>query len=226
MKQKYSPGRPKSLTLVKIAGYSCHAENVTRSQKMNRYSGRHFVKMSDSYLSIVPVDVTPSEVKQLFQKTFDWLTEKEIISPNPTDCILSGTPGYKPGSRYKDIVDGDDFGLLQRQVNGLEIVTERQVFDCGENGLDEVNCPECRANNLDSEWAEAIEAWWRSTGYHKLKCNQCGKESPIIDYEFIPTWAFGDFGLKFWNWPVLKDSFFDDLKIVMDKDVKVVYGRL
>src|SRR5690606_21626034 len=180
--------------------------------------------MSDSYITIVPTNVTHGQVKELSQRTIDWLTKNEIISSNLTDCVLGQVKGYPPGTNYKSIIDGDDFGLLRLKTNGFELVTVRQVFDNGGNGLEEIKCPKCGANNIDSDWGQALEAW--NSGQNGiLKCGQCDNEVPITDYDFKPTWGFGEFGLTFWNWPSLTSEFFDNMKKLLGKDVKVIYGR-
>lgn len=132
--------------------------------------------------------------------------------------------GYPPGPRFTDVIEGDDSGLLEIKMNGLEVITERRVFDNGGNGLDEINCPKCGVNNIDSDWSEALSEWHSGLN-DKLKCSQCGKESAIINYDFKPSWGFGEFGLTFWNWPRLTIKFFDELKTFIGKDVRVIYSR-
>jgi hypothetical protein len=180
--------------------------------------------MSDAYITIVPTNVTQGQVKDLSKMTIAWLSEKGIILTNQTDCVLGETLGYPPGPKYMDAIDGDDFGLLKLRTNGLAAVTERQVFDNGENGLDEINCPKCGANNIDSDWGEAVGLW--DTGkIGILRCSQCDNEASIADYDFRPDWGFGEFGLTFWNWP-LSSRFFDDLRVFVGTDIKIIYGRL
>lgn len=180
--------------------------------------------MSDTYITIVPTNVTNEQVAELSRRTIDWLIEKEFISRNLTDCVLGQETGYQPGQRYKEIIDGDDFGLLKLKTNGLEIVIERRVFENGENGLEEIRCPKCGTNNIDSNWGEIIGAWDNAQN-GDLKCKKCGSIASITEYDFRPTWAFGEFGLTFWNWPKLTSTFLDDLKKLLKKEIKVVYGR-
>jgi hypothetical protein len=183
----------------------------------------HF-QMSDSYITIVPANVTRGQVKELSQKTIDWLTKREIISNKQSDCVLGQDGGYPPGLKYKDIIEGDDFGLLRLKTNGLEVITARQVFDNGESGLEEINCPKCGANNIGSDWGKLLDSW--DSGHDdKLKCSKCYKELSIAEYNFRPSWGFGEFGLTFWNWPSLTSSFLDDLKKIVGEDIKVIHGK-
>jgi hypothetical protein len=180
--------------------------------------------MSDSFITIVPTKVKTDEVIEISKKTIDWLTNKEVISPNLTDCILGQSKGYPPGPRYHDIVD-DNYELKKLKTNGLEIIVNRQVFDNGANGLDEIKCPKCGANNIDSDWGDKIKSW-DSKENDVLKCSECNHETSITNYDFRPKWAFGEFGLTFWNWPNIKADFLDELKKLINKDIEVIYGRL
>jgi hypothetical protein len=184
-----------------------------------------FKKMSDSFITIVPTRVTTDEVIEISKRTIDWLTKREIISQNLTDCILGQTKGYPPGSRYNDIVDDINNELNKLKTNGLEITVNRQVFHNGERGLNEIRCPKCRANNIDSDWGEILDSWSNQEN-DVLKCIECYNETSITNYDFRPKWGFGEFGITFWNWPNLKTDFLDDLKKILNKDIEVIYGRL
>ncbi|MBT1689471.1 hypothetical protein [Dawidia soli] len=183
--------------------------------------------MSDWFITIVPAHVTRGETADLFKKITNWLMEKEIMVETSSDCVLGDGEqmGYKPGRRCKDIIEDDKDGFLSLDVNGIKISNEREVFHNGEYGLDEVLCPVCRANNVDTDWPDAVDAWYARQA-DPWRCNQCGNESPITKYKFRPTWAFGELGITFWNWPPLKAEFLDELRSFIGKDIQVVYGRL
>jgi hypothetical protein len=181
--------------------------------------------MSDSFITLVPNPVKPDEVGNLSKKAVDWLINNKIIVPGLSDCTLGQSQGYAPGPRYREIIEGDDVGLTRIVINGLEVITERQVFDNGENGIEEINCPKCGANNIEAEWGEIVGRWDNGED-DRMKCVECAKETPITNYEFVPAFGFGEFGLTFWNWPALKEEFVLDLKNLLEKDIKVIYGRV
>jgi len=181
--------------------------------------------MSDSFITIVPTRVTADEVTEISKRTIDWLTKREIISQNLTDCVLGQNKGYSPGPKYNDIVDDINYELKKLKTNGLEIIINRQVFHNGENGLNEIRFQKCGANNIDSDWGEIIDSWDNKEN-DVLKCSECNNETSITNYDFRPKWGFGEFGLTFWNWPNLKNDFMDDLKRFLNKDIEMIYGRL
>lgn len=181
--------------------------------------------MSDSYITIVPANVSRDQVEPLVRLTINWLIEKQIVDKNTSDCVMGSGSGYAPGPNYKEAIEGDDFGLLDCQPNGVEILIGRQVFDNGGNGLEEIVCPACGANNIESDWAESIEQW-SNQNPGDFKCIECNRVAPIVNYTFQPAWGFGDFGIKFWNWPELNSAFISQLKNVIQKDITIVYGHL
>lgn len=181
--------------------------------------------MSDSYITIVPTNVTQGEVNELSQRTISWLTKREIISGNLTDCVLGQETGYPPGPNYESIITGDDFGLPRLKTNGFAVVTGRRVFDNGGNGLEEITCPKCGGNNIDTNWGEKLEAWLVEQN-DKFMCIQCNNDLPITAYDFKPAWGFGELGFTFWNWPGLTLEFLENMKKLLDKDIRVIYGKL
>jgi hypothetical protein len=181
--------------------------------------------MSDTFITIVPKKVTADEVPDISKRTIDWLTKRDIISQNLTDCILGENKGYPPGLKCHEIFEEINFELRNLKTNGLEIVTTRQVFHNGGNGLDEIVCLKCGANNIDSDWAEKVDSWYKKEN-DTFECSECNHETSITNYDFQPKWGFGEFGLKFWNWPDFNKDFLDDLKRLLNKDIEIIHGRL
>lgn len=168
--------------------------------------------MSDSFISIVPDKIDNTRVKGIADKVIDQLVQRGIIKRELTDCTL-GDKGHAPGDNFKDAIEGDDSGLKTLLTNGLEIITTRQVFHNGGNGLYEITCPDCNANIIEADWGKALDEWTNETGLNKIVCPQCNIEHSITDYNFDPTWGFGTLGFTFWNWPDLKEDF--KMKLVL-----------
>ncbi len=180
--------------------------------------------MSESFISIVPDAIDKTQAKELANKVVSRLVQQGIIKKELTDCVL-GKNGYAPGDNYKEVILGDDNGFKNLLTNGFEVRTTRQVFHNGNNGLDEIRCPNCNEDVIDANWQQALEEWINETDQDKIICQNCNIENSITKYIFCPTWGFGNLGFIFWNWPDLKSSFINDIEQVLGLPVKVIYGR-
>ena len=179
--------------------------------------------MSDTFISIVSEKTSLSNSKELAEKIARFLTEKQIIKSELSDCVLGGN-GHKPAENFATIIENINTGLLELSVNGVQILTERQVFDNGGNGLDKVLCPNCGENQIEEDWGTLIENWLDQTKSDNLKCSKCSSEFSITEFEFKPNWSFGNFGLTFWNWGELKVEFITELEKVIGTELKIVRG--
>jgi hypothetical protein len=188
--------------------------------------------MSDGYISIVPSEIELERPEEKAQQVTQWLIAKEIVAAQQTDCVLGSPVGYPPGPRFRDALDpGENHGGFPELVtNGVEVITGRTVFDTGGNGIEEVRCPKCQANIIDSDWGDFLGEWVNG-GSQFMQCPDCGQESLLTEYDFNIEkrfiWAFSNFGITFWNWPPeFKDSFIAELEQVIGSSVRIVYGRL
>lgn len=180
--------------------------------------------MSDTFISVIP-QVAKGDVENLSDKIVNHLVQKGIIQKSLTDCTL-GKPGHAPGDNFRLAIEDDDCGLDNLRTNGLEVINERQVFHNGGNGLDEITCPNCNANIIESDWGDKLDAWVNETGEDKITCNQCNAVHSVAEYNFKPTWSFGNLGLTFWNWPELNQKFITEVEEVTGSKVAVVRGRI
>ena len=182
--------------------------------------------MSDNFISLVPRNVSKSEVSVIADKVIKWLCRQNIITDIRTDCVLGSDDGYPPGANFESVTDGNEDGLLSLQTNGLALLTEKQVFDNGSHGVEAVSCPNCGHNIIDMNWGDLINEWQNETGEDKIICQNCQSTNSIVDYKFDPAWAFGYLGFTFWNWPPFKESFIRDFETLTGKSMVIVYGRL
>ncbi|WP_282076131.1 hypothetical protein [Maribacter aquivivus] len=181
--------------------------------------------MSDTFISIVSEKTKQSDSKRIAEKVLRYLTENRIVKSELTDCVLSGN-GHEPAENFISILENPNNGLLELSVNGLQILTERQVFDNGGNGLDGVLCPNCGGNQIEENWGNALENWQDKTQSDNFKCSNCSLEFPITAFQFEPKWGFGNFGITFWNWGELKSEFIIEIESVIGTELKVVRGLL
>ena len=180
-------------------------------------------KVSDTFISIVSEKTSLSNSKELAEKVTRFLTEKGIIKSELTDCVLGGN-GHKPSEKFSSTLKKINNGLLGLSVNGVQILTERQVFDNGGNGLDGILCPNCGENQIEEDWGTVLENWHNQTQSDKLKCSKCSSEYSITEFDFKPNWGFGNFGLTFWNWGELKAEFITELEKIIGTELKIVRG--
>jgi|SRR5579863_8200149 len=73
----------------------------------------------------------------------------------------------------------------------MVVVIGREVFHNGDVGVDAVRCPLCGANQVKSDWGEAIDRWSDGDDDALLMCNACSAVSPLTRWLFEPAWDLG-----------------------------------
>ena len=177
--------------------------------------------MSDRNITIVPQKSIYPDKESKAIEILDWLISLDIVKPVPSDCILSAEYGYAISNGAKLITNHPDdlpFGLF---INGLEIITQKQVFDTGQNGIDELICPHCQDDISSEDW-NFLNDWYEQESDNIL-CPLCKVSNPIHQFKFTPKWGFSNLGFRFWNWPDLKDEFVNQLGNKLGCNVSVVY---
>ena len=183
-------------------------------------------KMSDTYISIVSEKLNVANSQNTAEKIVKFLTEQKISQRNLTDCVLSLSHGHKPAENHQNALKNPKLDFTELKTNGIELITEKQVFHNGGNGLDEVNCPYCGENNIENDWGNSLDNWYNGTDSDKVKCFNCNTVNIITKFEFKPTWAFGNFGITFWNWTELTPQFVTELEKIIGTDLKCVTGKI
>jgi hypothetical protein len=201
--------------------------------------------MSDNYITICTVQEVDN-AKELSDKLVNWLKKNQIIENEQSNCVLGMKDlGYKPGKRHVEAI-GFDENILRLQVCGMEVKTEREVFNAmAFTALTEMICPKCERNrfegitpedfytdNLTSEQLETFHAVfdefnnWTKKEVSKLICPYCAEPSDLESYKIGDTIALSNLGFTFWNWPQLTPEFIEQVKAVLGKDVKVINGHI
>lgn len=165
--------------------------------------------MSDASISIVPKKSSYPNHLEKADEILQWLIFRDIVKPTLSDCILGSKYGYAisdgaiPISRFPDQLPFDSW------TNGLQVITERRVFDTGENWIDKLICPHCTENIAFIEWD--LDSWY-SRQSDNFTCALCRHQTDIHDFTFEPDWGFSDLGFIFWNWGEFTDEFIADFK--------------
>ncbi|WP_343566525.1 hypothetical protein [Sphingobacterium sp.] len=178
--------------------------------------------MSDYTISLVPRVSRYAFAEIAVDDILKWLVSKDIVKAELSECTL-GNLGYAFSDGAQYIVLEPHLLPYQLDINGLEITTERTIFNTGQNGIDRIVCPNCTENIVDNEWD--LDPWYKGFT-DNLLCPICGTESDIHQYVFEPQWGFSNLGFTFWNWPELKPEFIVELQEKLNCDLEVVGSHI
>jgi hypothetical protein len=180
--------------------------------------------MSDYSISIVPRLTIYPDNENKAKEILAWLVSLDIVKPTRSDCILSSNEGYPISQGAKNVSSKPDLLPFDLLENGLEIITERQVFHTGQNGIEELICPNCKNDIVNEDWDFISE--WNDNKSNNLICPICDIASDIHKFQFTPEWGFSNLGFTFWNWSTLKKSFITDFKQKLGCEINVVYTSI
>lgn len=179
--------------------------------------------MSDFSISIVPKLSSYPDNKAKAEEILAWLVSMDVVKPTLSDCILSSDEGYaisEGARRVTNLPDELPFNLL---TNGLEIITDRQVFHTGGNGMEECICPNCKADIASEDWSFIND--WDEENSDELPCPLCSVATDIHQFTFSPQWGFSDLGFTFWNWPDFTDEFIAALTQKLGCDIPTAFAH-
>jgi hypothetical protein len=183
------------------------------------------MNMSDWFQCIVDRDIDESESPRAGKLLHDWFAQEGIICPIPTECVLGNEFGYPPGAAYSKAVEREDPNLFTLRTNGVSIICKREVYHRTEHT--ELVCSECmKRTAMSDDWGKAVGEWSQHQGPGLLKCPHCGSFRPITEWTHAPPWGFGDLGLRFWNWPSLKQSFVGDIETILQHRLRFIAAKL
>jgi hypothetical protein len=178
--------------------------------------------MSDYSISIVPKKSNFPSNKEKAKEILDWLIAKDIVKPELSDCTLSDD-GFAISDGAKQVVLTPEYLPFDLITNGLEIITKRQIFDTGENFIDDLICPNCKENIAFDDWD--LEHWANQES-NNLTCTRCEQETEIHSFTFLPKWGFSDLGFTFWNWTDFTREFIDELQQKLGCDISIVHQQI
>lgn len=87
--------------------------------------------MSDNSIAVVSKQRDYPEPKAKAKEILDWLISRDIVKPEPSNCILSAEMGYAVSEGAAKVVKVPNDLPFSLTVNGLEIVSDDNVFDPG-----------------------------------------------------------------------------------------------
>jgi hypothetical protein len=180
--------------------------------------------MSNHSITIVPRQSNYLDNKVKAKEVLDWLTSQDIVKPTHSDCILSSDNGYAISDGARRVTNMPDELPFELITNGLDIITKRQLFDTGGNGMEECICPNCKENIASEDWNFFNE--WDEQKSNNLTCPLCNVATDIHEFIFSPNWGFSDLGFTFWNWSDLTDEFIAEFRQILSCDISIVYKHI
>lgn len=177
--------------------------------------------MSDYTISIVPRQSAYPQKEIKAKEILEWLISLDIIKPTTSDCILSASEGYAISDGAKSVSKESELLPYNLRINGLEIISERQVFHTGQNGIEELICPICNQDISNEDWDFLNK--WSDNQSNNIICPLCNVAKDIHQFKFTPKWGFSDLGFTFWNWTPFTDTFIGNFKNKLNCDVDLVY---
>ena len=180
--------------------------------------------MSDHNISIVSRQSTHLDKEIIAKEILEWLVLLNIVKPTLSDCILSSNGGYAISNGARLVSAEPEYLPYDLVANGLEIITDRQVFHTGQNGIEELICPNCKKDIANEDWDFLSE--WSDNKSNNLTCPLCNVGADIHQFDFTPEWGFSDLGFTFWNWSSFTESFIINFKQKLGCDVNIVYTHI
>ncbi|HWB27390.1 MAG TPA: hypothetical protein VG738_18070 [Chitinophagaceae bacterium] len=176
--------------------------------------------MSDHSISIVPVISCYPDAEKKEKEILQWLAEEKIIQPNTSDCILGGD-GYPIADGAVNVVIEPEYLPFNLIVNGLEIVTRKNIFHTGQNGVEELFCSACKQDLAGEDWD--FFGRWLENSDDCITCPRCSTSRSIHDFTFVPQWGFSDIGFVFWNWPNFTKTFVEEFELRLGCRANIVH---
>ncbi|RZM20522.1 MAG: hypothetical protein EOO88_35935, partial [Pedobacter sp.] len=161
--------------------------------------------MSDSSLSIVARNSEYPDATSKADEILRWLISENIVEGTMSDSVLSFTQGYRIAAGAKKVIDKEFSSVFDFGTNGLELITERTIFDTGQHGMESLICPKCQLDISDQDWSFFDE--WHERKSNNISCPLCMEPSEVHLFDFNPTWGFSNLGFTFWNWPDFEQAF-------------------
>jgi hypothetical protein len=182
--------------------------------------------MGDYYQIIADLDADLASAETTAARLRDWLVSREIIVLAPSPYHASG-PSYVAAKNF-NLVSGEPYPQLHELLgNWVEFVAKHEVFYSAGLAEPKLVCSSCgKTSATNDAWSDAIGEWFDGSGSGVLACPQCAARAPIADWQHNPPWAFGNVGVKFWNWPSLREDFVRQVSDILGHRCRLVYGKL
>ena len=178
--------------------------------------------MGDFSQSIVDQHVRERDAEDVAIKLLDALIDRGVLI-EPEDDDEDEDALYLPGQAWMDACNSKDTeGVDPEELGEVDIAVGRNVYETIENGIDVV-CPRCgqHVQEVTEGWMDAVEGWQAGQAA-TFVCPSCKKGSPIESWDGPTPWGFGNVGITFLNWPLLREGFVAELARLTGHPLRVV----
>ncbi len=198
------------------------------------------------WYEILVANVMPvTEVDAAADRVIQWLIDAEIIDSELSSESVLGRQGYRPGHQFNKAIrhpeeittgwmyEGDEYlQLYEFRHNGVRVEKGRQGFLGSHGGYIDICCENCGTLHDLALYSgdipgalEAFEWWCKGDEVVLFPCPQCGLIRSVAEWDFNGTYALGNLGFTFYNWPQLKDSFALEIGQLLGSKITQVYGK-
>lgn len=174
--------------------------------------------MSDFSTSIIAKDICENS-KAKSEEIIQWLVSKDIIKPKLSDCILSKNLGYAISDGAKSITEYPENLPYDLVTNGLEITTEEQDFNSGEDIDIEVVCKKCNQESEIPDWEFIEES-------DKFACPNCNEQYPINELMGETVIYKSNLEFTFWNTSDFTEVFLNEFQQKLGTEIVLINQRI
>jgi hypothetical protein len=154
--------------------------------------------VSSHDVTVVEISVPASEASARADAVCDWLLRTGVMVPNHSPTLHCA---YLPGPEAT--IDNPC------RDTGVDVISDRMVFDSAAN-VTPPDCPHCAAPLDVDVYIDQMEPWLLA-GEPSIRCPACGHAAPLGDWPGEWTCQVGNLGVRFTNWPPLRDHFVREL---------------
>lgn len=186
-------------------------------------------RVGDWFQVLVDVEIADEDAAAAGDRVMSWLIETGVIGAEQTDCVLDADTGYPPGGNYGHAIGNSSADAPRFWTNGVSFHVGRRVYYT--LGALTVGCQRCgyredlapvERTRWQTDFFAAFDDW-QGGGSGSIPCLGCGHANGLNDWDWGPNpWAFGAFGLTFWNWAPLADSFIDEMRAMLGH--RIIYN--
>jgi hypothetical protein len=159
--------------------------------------------VSDEDVTVVEISVSPGDAAVRADAVRDWLLTTGVIAPNPSRGLEQPSAYLAGPEAVAHTTDAAEIPALRN--TGVDLITGRMVFDSAEN-VTPPDCPSC-ATPLDiDQYIDQLEPWLLA-GEPVVRCPACEHSARLGDWPGEWTCQVGNLGVRFNNWPPLRNDF-------------------